>query len=490
MTTSTDAPVTAEMAAWPPSRSTPPLSIDFPSLYDRYRKVIEVVWRVAFGYLPEQWQTDLLRALLEVYPAGHPRAGQLRYRQVLVSVARQNGKTEVAAILGLIGLLRKLDAVVIGIASTLEQSNLIYKRTLEAITRNGALAAKFRVSGTRGIRSHTGGEYRLKPAKSAALQGIPIDLGLVDELHLLKAEVWADLVSGTGGRPDCLVVGITTAGDDSSELLKRLYGLAADAITDGPKTRFGAFIWEAPSDTIPTDDGEFLVWLRHANPSLASGRLDAEVIVSDARSLPPQDILRYRGNRFTTGAAQPFIEPTKWAARARPVGAPWPEGVRPIFTFDRTPDWRFGSVIATGKDKAGRLHTEVVASLVNPTLERFLNAAIKLNRHSPLTFAMDRYALGDLATELKRRGMPVRVGSQADAINAASMLYAKVARADLEHAGDPLLTQQIPHAIRKNIGENYRIARAGSGVEVDAVLATALGVLVAETTTDAGPQVF
>jgi hypothetical protein len=191
-----------------------------------------------------------------------------------------------------------------------------------------------------------------------------------------------------------------------------------------------------------------------------------------------------------TGAAQPFIEPTKWAARARPAGAPWPDGVRPVFTFDRTPDWGFGSIIATGKDKAGKMHSEVVASLVNPTLERFVTAAVKLNRHAPLTFAVDRYALGDLATELKRRGMPVRIGSQSDAINAASLLYAKVSRGQLEHAGDALLAQQMPHAIRKNIGENYRISRAGSGVEVDAVLATALGVLVAETTTDAGPQVF
>lgn len=487
LTTSTEP---GEVAAWPPSRFTQPLSTTFPSLYDKYRAIIEVVWRVAFGYLPEEWQTALLRAVLEVYPEGHTRAGQLRWRQVLISLGRQNGKTEVAAILGLIGLLRKRDAVVIGIASSIDQANLVYKRVLNAIARNARLAARFATSGTRGIRSPSGGEYRVRPSRSAALQGIPIDLGLVDELHLLKAEVWADLVNGTGGRPDCVVVGITTAGDDSSELLIRLYKLAAEAMAEDDAVRFGAFIWEAPSDTIPADDAEFLVWLKHGNPSLASGRIDPEVAVSDARSLPPADVLRYRGNRFVTGAAQPFIEPTKWAGRARPAGAPWPDDVRPIFTFDRTPDWGFGSIIATGKDKTGKLHSELVASLVNPTLERFLAAAIKLNRHSPLTFAMDRYALGDLATELKRRGMPVRIGNVSDAINSASMLYAKVARGQIEHAGDALLTQQMPHAIRKNIGENYRIARAGLGVEVDAVLATALGVLVAETTTDPGPQIF
>ncbi|GAA2082219.1 hypothetical protein GCM10009840_17910 [Pseudolysinimonas kribbensis] len=484
--------MTGPVAAWPPSRFTRSLAASFPSLYDRYARVVAVVWRVAFGYEPEGWQTALLRALLEQFPAGHPRAGQLRYRQVLVSLGRQNGKTEVAAILGLIGLLRSVDAVVVGIASTVEQANLIYKRTLEAITRNGSLATRFRVSGTRGIRSNAGsGEYRLKPSKSAALQGIPLDLGLVDELHLLRAEVWADLVNGTGARPNALVVGVTTAGDASSTMLLRLYKLAAEAIAADPNgNRFGAFVWEAPNDAIPEGDAEFLTWLKHANPSLASGRRDAEVAIADARSLPPADVLRYLGNRFLSGVASPFIEPTKWAAQTRPAGADWPQGVRPVFTFERTPDWAFGSIVATGKDDAGRIHSELVASLVAPTLERFVAAAVALNRHTPQAFAMDRYALGDLATELKRRGMPVRIGTHADAINAASMLYAKIARREFEHAGDALLTQQIPHAIRKNIGDSYRIARAGSAVAIDAVLATALGVLVAETTADAGLQVF
>lgn len=478
------------VAPWPPSRFTEPLSEAFPSLYDRYAPIVAVVWRTAFGYELESWQTSLLRAVLETYPAGHPRAGQLRYRQVIVSEGRQNGKSEIASALGLIGMLRKADAVVIGVASTVEQANLVYRRVLQAITRNSALASRFTTSGTRGIRSATGGSYRLAPAKSASLQGIPIDLAIVDELHILRADIWADLINGTGGRPDTLVVGITTAGDDSSELLKRLYVLAAEAIADEEPGRFGAFIWEAPTDTIPADDDEFLTWLKHANPSLASGRLDAETVVSDARSLPPADILRYRGNRFVTGAAQPFIEPQKWAERVRPAGAKWADGLRPVFTFDRTPDWAFGSIVVTAKDSDGVIHTELVASLVNPTLDRFLAAALKLNRFTPPAFAMDKYALGDLAQELKRRGLPVRVGTQMDAINAASMLYAKIARKQLQHAGDALLAQQIPHAVRKNIGANYRINRAGLGVEIDGVLATALGVLVAETTVEVGPQLF
>lgn len=481
-------------APWPPTRYTPPLAPDFPSLYDRYAAIVDMAWRAAFGYALEAWQVSLLRAMLELYPAGHPRAGQLRWRSVIASLGRQNGKTEVAAALGLIGLLRSASPTIVGLAQTVESANLIYRRTMQAITRNPALAARFTTSGTRGIRSAAGARYDLRPAKSAALQGIPIDLALADELHLLKGEVWADLVNGTGGRPDTLVAGITTAGDADSKLLIRLYQSAAEAISATPEDaadgRFGAWVWEAPGDSIPDDDAEFLAWLAAANPSLASGRLDAETIVSDARSLPTADVLRYRGNRFLTSSASPFLEPGKWASCARPAGGDWPAGLRPVFALDRTPDWGFASIVAAAKAADGTIHTELVASLAAPTIEQLARLAVDLRRHNPLAYAMDRYALGDLGVDLKRRGLTVRLGSQADAVNSASMLYAKVARKQLQHAADPLLSQQVPHAIRKNLGSAYRITRSGAAVEVDAVLATALAVLVAETTADAGPQVF
>jgi len=483
-------PPFADIAAWPPTRYTPPLSDDFPSAFDRFAKVFQIIWTIAFGYALEAWQVSLIRAILEVYPAGHPRAGQLRYRQVVISLGRQNGKTEIAAALGLWRLLSKVGALVIGIASSAEQARLVYDRTMAAITRNADLAERFdRLTETRGIRALDGGRYEIKAAKSAALQGLPIDLGIVDELHLLKRALWSDLVNGTGGRPNCLVAGITTAGDVESELLIDLYRLGDEAVDD-EETRVGFFVWEAPEARVPEDDETLGRWLALANPSVASGRMDLETVIADVRTLSKPEIIRYRLNRFVDSVRHPFIEFSHWLDAQRAEGETLPSG-RVVFTFDRTPDWAYGTVTATVCDSEGVVWSEIAASVVNPSLERFVRIAEQLARHAPAMFAMDAYTLRGLGNELKKRGLPVHLGTQADAFTAAARLHRLILTKKFRHAGDPLLAQQIPRAITKTVGENFRISRADSSVEIDAVLATALGVAVAEALPkESGPQIF
>src|SRR5690606_33988133 len=96
-----------DIPPWPPQRWTAPLSPDFPSAFDSYRDLFRIVWFVAFAYTLEVWQETLLRHVFELFPEGHKRAGQLRWRQVIVSLGRQNGKTEIACAVALIVLLMK-----------------------------------------------------------------------------------------------------------------------------------------------------------------------------------------------------------------------------------------------------------------------------------------------------------------------------------------------------------------------------------------------
>lgn len=478
-----------DIPAWPPARYTGPLTEDFTSALDPLLPVLKIAWREAFGYDLEHWQIALLRAILEVFPEGHKRAGQLRFRQVIISLGRQNGKTEIAAALGLWQLLRKAGALVIGIASSAEQARLVYDRAMKVISRNPALAKRFdALTDTRGIRAKDGGKYEIKAAKSAALQGLPIDLGIVDEVHLLKSALWNDLINGTGGRPDCLVVGITTAGDPDSELLIDLYALAETAIPD-EATRIGVFIWEAPEATVPDDDETLGRYLAAANPSIASGRVDPETVISDVRAMPKTDAIRYRLNRFLTSSEASFLALDEWLSRTRREDEMFPGG-RVVFTFDRTPEWSWATVTATVKDGDGNLWTEVVASVPHPTVESLVALAEKLWVHSPIYFAADQYALKQFLAELKRRGYPTWDGSQSDAIASASLLYSAVMHDRLFHAGDELLARQVPMTKRKNVGESFRISRTSSSVEIDAVLATALGIYVADSMPDIPLQVF
>lgn len=463
------------------TRFSEPLTPDFASAFDKYAPIFRIAWLAARGYELDPWQVDLLRRVLELKPDG-----TLRYRQVLISLPRQQGKSEIGAALGLWALLRKAGSLVIGIASSAEQARIIYDRASQIIRGNPALAKRFdALTDTRGLRARDGGRWEIKASKSAALQGLPIDLGLVDEVHLLKSSLWSDLVNGAGGRPNCLVVGTTTAGDDDSELLLHLYEL----IDNGKGgDAFGYFVWESPTDQVPDDDAELAELLRVSNPAIASGRLDALVVVSDVRGLPLPDLVRYRFNRFTK-SENAFISASLWQQAARQPDDTLPAG-RPVFTIDRTPDWGYASVSATVKDADGVVWTELVTSVVKPTLEQLVDICLRLYKHNPLTFAADGYGLGALLEELKRRGMPTFRATLGDVTAASAMFYGLLAKGRLRHADEPLLAHQIPRVVRKNVGDAFRISRKDSGTEIDAVMASVLGAYVCETMREPAIQVF
>lgn len=472
---------------------TAPLTADFTSEADWLLPIVEIAWRSADdpNFRLDEWQSDLIRRILETYPPGHEREGQLRYRQVVVSMGRQNGKSVIGAILGLFGLLRDPGQLVIGIASSAEQARILYERTMHVIRANPSLASRFdKLTDTRGIRAKDGGKYEIKAARSGALQGLPLNVGLCDELHIMPAALWSDMVNGTAAKRNGIVVGITTAGDENSELLKQLYEVGHKAI-GGDKTleRFGFFLWESPDAKVPTDDAELAEYLKAANPALEAGRIDLADVISDVRSMPEIDVVRYRLNRFVAGSSI-FITPTMWQACARPAGSKPSSNTRPVFSIDRTPDWGYASVAVAWKGEDGFTYTELVASIVKPTLEQLAHVCLQLSQHSPQTFGVEGYALRELGIELKKRGLPVTILTSSDIVNASSLTYSLIAQKKIRHADDPLLAMQFPRTIRKNVGDSFRISRRDSSVEIDAVLATTAAIYLAQTRFEQSLQVF
>lgn len=461
-----------------PTRCTAPLDPYAGSLFDRYARVIDIAWREAFGHGLDQFQADALRAITEL-----GAFGTLRHRQFLLSMGRQNGKTEIAAALGLLMLLHNPRAAIIGIASNAEQAGLVYRRVMGVIRQNPALRSRFNaLTDTRGIRTSSGGYYTLKPAKSAALQGEPIDLGIVDEVHLLKSDLWSDLVNGTGGRPNCVVVGITTAGDDDAELLKHLYKLAAEG-------KIGHIICEAPEPTIPEDDATLWQYLAAANPSyvvrpdIADNPEARAAIIQDVRSLLPASAIRYRLNLFTA-ADNVYLPVVDWLQRAGEITPP-ADGV--TFVLDRTPSWTHASIAAAWRAADGTYETQIVASVASPSPEKLVDLCVALAPRHRL-FAADAYSLGSVLDTLKQRGYRTKRGTLGDVTGSASRLYAHVKDGTVRHVGDPLLTVQLPRTGTKNVGDNFRLVRKGG--DIDAVVATAGAVYFAETAPDVPVQIF
>lgn len=459
-----------------PARHTPPLTEDFKAGIDPLLPAFEYAWTIANGsdFKFDPWQRELLRRVTELLPNG-----ELRWRSCLISCPRQVGKTELISAIGLWALLRKPNQFNIGIASQADQARILYDRLQRIIASNPTLKGMMtKLTDTRGIKTTEGTRYEIRAAKASTLQGIPISIGIVDEVHLVDDAAYSALIAGQGARPDSCLYGITTAGNEDSELLARLYANADKAIA-GELDRFGAWIWEASEAYVPKDDDELMRLLIEANPALQDGRIDPALVLADARTLPDDDIVRYRLNRFIKSSTNTFIPFAMWQKNERSIDEVFPDG-QVVFGIDRTPDWEHATVSAAVLVD-GIIHTEIVLSMVKPTLEKLVNVALQLNRHSPRAIMMDGLYLRDLHNELQLRGVNSTLVVKADLIRASSTFYARLASETLKHAPDPLLSVQIPRTVKKSVMDGFMVSRIDSSVEIDAVMATLIACHGAET---------
>ncbi len=474
-----------------PAIYTQPLSEDFPTDGDKLIELVKVAWKspeLPEGLELDEWQEWLLRHLLERYPEGHPNAGQLRYRQAVVSMGRQNGKSLLAAIIGVYGMLmhQKSGASVISLASSIDQARIIYNRVLFVIQSNQFLSKRFKkASESRGIVTADGtGRYDVKPAKEGALQGIPISLCLFDELHLAKKGMWSAAVLGTAQREDGIVIGITTAGDQNSETLLDLYKTGQSAASgDSELERFGFFCWEAPQHA-KVDDPDAL---KAANPSISAGRLSLDNVLSDLKTIPEHEARRYRLNQFISGTASSWIPSDTFRKAGDKLSIPQEGGV---FAVDISKNWEHAT-IAFANQVGEEHHTELVRTFVQPNETQLFNALVELHhRYAPRAIALDDRGLTNLGKRLKMAGFPVWQLWTKEISAACSVVYSMFANGEAKHNNDPLLIVQSPRGIAKYSGESWFISRKESLGEIDALMATVMALYVCSRAEHAAIGVF
>ena len=469
------------MVDWKPTYFTLPLSPEFPTDGNKVINISQTLWR-----LPEKndeilvltdWQKWLIQHVLERYPDDFhdpSKAGRLRYKQVVISMPRKNGKSLLGALFALYGMLLHEPAPeVISVAASADQAKIVYRRLKHQVDSSELLAHFFSKSTEhRGLWTKDGtGIYKVIAAKAATAQGLHPSLVVFDELHVANEDVWTAMSLGSATREDGLTIGITTAGDDTSNLLKHLYERGMAAIQGQEDLeRFGFFCWEAPQGCA-LDDEEAV---RMANPQLASGILNWESVKNELATMPEPDARRYRLNQFVSSM-------NAWI----PVGA-WsqcPEG-RPtnpeVFAIERTSGWEYVSIVTAQMQEDGKIATELVASLNNTNIDGVIKVCMELAKYGK-PFIMDGNVLDDLGSALKQKGLRVQMTSNKDMISASNNTYSRIIKKQLVHPRDEIVTLQMQRAVRKNSGESWRIARKDSGTDIDAAVATVLAIWFVET---------
>jgi phage terminase large subunit-like protein len=478
-----------------PATYTAPLSEDFPTDGDKLIELTSIAWKSPEnpnGLQLDEWQKWLLRHLFERYPEGHENAGELRYRQVVVSMGRQNGKSLLASIIGVYGMLmhQSSGASVISLASSIDQARIIYNRVLYVIQANPFLSKRFKkASESRGIVTSDGsGRYDVKPAKENALQGIPISLCLFDELHLAKEGMWNAAIKGTQSYKDGIVIGITTAGDQNSETLLELYKKGQKAVAgDKELERFGFFVWEAPQHAKVSDPEA----IKAANPAIACGRIPLDRVMTDLQTLPEHEVRRYTLNQFISGTAQSWIPSDIFRKSGTKVQVPQAGGV---FAVDISKNWEHASIAYANRSSLNdsEHHSELVRTFVNPTEGQLFNYLVELNqKFTPRAIALDdRSMASNLGKRLKLGGFPVWQLWTKEVSAACSAVYAMFATGQAKHNNDPLVIAQSPNGIAKYSGETWLISRKDSQGDIDALMATVLSLYVSSRAEDSGIGVF
>jgi Phage Terminase len=226
----------------------------------------------------DPWQRWLGIHGLELLPDGRPR-----FRQVLVLVARQNGKTEMLVLLSLFWMHVLCVGLILGTSTKLDyarESWMKVETLARSVSELWTETAQVRsANGEQEIITVGGSRYKIAASNEEGGRSLTVARLIEDEIrqhHDWSAHNAAK--HAMNAVPDGQAWAISNAGDDRSVVLNALQEQALTFINTGlGDYRLGYFGYTAP-DGCACDDLEALAM---ANPNLGR-RVDAEALLSEA----------------------------------------------------------------------------------------------------------------------------------------------------------------------------------------------------------------
>lgn len=203
-------------------------------------------------FVLQAWQKRMLWELFEV----SAKTGKRRYRRALIGLPRKQGKTELAAAIGLYLMLAdgEKSAQLYCAAGNEEQADLVFEAAKRMCSIDGAPLAKMVKVEAKRLTSLADpySYFERLSSKGATKHGLNPHGVIFDELHVWGVgqheELWDALTTGSGARDQPLQIAITTAGQDlETSRCGGLYqhGRAMEAGTEEDDSFFFRW-WEAP----------------------------------------------------------------------------------------------------------------------------------------------------------------------------------------------------------------------------------------------------
>jgi hypothetical protein len=461
----------------------------------------------------DPWQQWLAIHLGEMLPDGRPR-----FRQVLIIVARQNGKTHLCKVLALFWLYVERWPLVFGTSTDLEQAKEAWEFAVDMAWGNGAVPAlagrtlRPRIgNGQQVLATRDRCRYKIGAANRKGGRGKSIDRAIGDELREQHTwEAYNAAYNAMNLRPKAQVVYITNQGDARSVVLNSLRKDALEAVMEilawnergEPIPAYlerpvGIFEWSAPPGSHPTDPAGHAA----ANPQYGR-RMDPNVIQSAARRVSkpgadPEELAGFLTEILCMAvpSLDPAISPAGWQIGRQPGPIDLAERGRLAACVDVAPDQQHATlaVAVVLELDATPTRVEAVASWDGPdAMARCLaDLPAWIARVRPRAFGWfpggpaatldatlrDRRKQGGRAWP--PRGVTV-TDIKADTPAVCMSFAERVTAGAVLHSGQDLLDTQAEQAEKLWTGDRWVFARGGAG-HVDAVYAAAGAVHLART---------
>lgn len=183
-------------------------------------------------FILEEWQKE--KIIRPVF--GWKRSdGTRKYRTVYLEIPRKNGKTTIAAGIGLCLLYidKEAGAEIYSAAAEMEQAAIAFELAKQMVERDEKLISMSQIFKRTITVEKTASFYRVLSADAKSKHGFNAHGVIFDELHAQpNRELWDVLTTSTGARRQPLIVAITTAGFDRNSICWEIHQYA-DQVSRG-----------------------------------------------------------------------------------------------------------------------------------------------------------------------------------------------------------------------------------------------------------------
>ncbi len=443
----------------------------------------------------DQWQQFVAHHAL-----GERADGKWAAWEIVLEVARQNGKGGILEIRELVGLFLLGERLITHTAHLFDTSLEAFRRLLELIESTPDFDRRVRkvsrAHGEEGIELKGGQRIRFRTRTKGGGRGFTGDLLILDEAMFLSAAMLGALLPTLSARPNPQVWYVGSAVDQNVHDHGEVFARVRERGRRGGDPALAYFGFSAPfdhpDDVTPEAAADPRNWAL-ANPALGI-RISAEHIERERRSMDPRTFAVERlgvGDWPSTDEEQDKLLEQAWAAGVDELS----EAQDPVcFAIDVTPDRGAASIGVAGRRADKRPHVELVerrrgTAWVAPRLVeltgRHRTTAIALDANGPAASLLPDLTAHKLkVTSLNSKEVAQACGAFYDAVVPPPLVDDEEppdTSRMLRHLGTPELTAAVRGAVTRPLGDAWAWSRKSSTVDISPLVAVTLALRALET---------